>query len=208
MQHPRSFVSIALVLVTSVFSCRAADSVTAFQNAQVRVTEETLPPGQSETFSDARPSVIVCLEGSRASIGAKDTRFRRGETIFLLLATEGIRNTGNQPLHFVRVAFLDDGSPQMWGMKGLPPNYRMVLENRYTRVYDIRIPAHFREPLHRHYGRVVICLSGATLEHILPDGQVQPSTLQTGEVVWRPEQIHVGHNVGNTALWAIAVEPK
>jgi hypothetical protein len=53
-----------------------------------------------------------------------------------------------------------------------------------------------------------VCLSGAELEHILPDGTHQPSTLETGEIVWRLGATHVGHNLGTTDLWVIAVEPK
>jgi len=62
--------------------------------------------------------------------------------------------------------------------------------------------------LHSHHDRVVICLSGAELEHILPDGQKQTATLKTGEIVWRPATTHVGHNLGKTDLWVIAIEPK
>jgi hypothetical protein len=54
----------------------------------------------------------------------------------------------------------------------------------------------------------VVCLSGAQLEHILPDGEKQPSTLETGEVVWRLGATHIGHNMGRTDLWVIAIEPK
>jgi quercetin dioxygenase-like cupin family protein len=93
-------------------------------------------------------------------------------------------------------------------MTGLPPNYKILVENRYARAYDIRIPAHSYEQRHTHHDRVVICLAGATLEHILPNGQKQPSTLKTGEIVWRPSATHVGHNLGSTELWVIVVEPK
>jgi hypothetical protein len=55
---------------------------------------------------------------------------------------------------------------------------------------------------------VVVSLSGAELEHILPDGTKQPSTLKTGEVVWRLGATHIGHNLGHTDLWVIAIEPK
>jgi hypothetical protein len=93
-------------------------------------------------------------------------------------------------------------------MTGLSPNYKMLLENRYARAYDIRIPAGTKEPQHTHHDRVVVALSGAKLEHILPSGQIQPSTLKTGEIVWRLGGTHVGHNMGTTDLWVIAVEPK
>jgi hypothetical protein len=84
----------------------------------------------------------------------------------------------------------------------------MLAENQYARAYDIRILPHTFEPQHTHHDRVVVCLSGAELEHILPDGTHQPSTLETGEIVWRLGATHVGHNLGTTDLWVIAVEPK
>jgi hypothetical protein len=82
------------------------------------------------------------------------------------------------------------------------------VENRYARVYDIRIPAHTNEPQHTHHDRVVVCLSGAKLEHLYPDGRKEPSTLSTGEVAWRRGGTHIGQNLGDTDLWVIAVEPK
>jgi len=208
MQQAGWFASLALILIVGAPASGAADLSQPLENSQVSVTEHTLQPGQSLSLDDQRPSVLVYFEGNSFSTGAGKLEVRRGETVFLPAATKTIRDTGSAPLHFVRIAFLDQGSSETWGMQGLPSNYKMVLENRFTRVYDIRIPAHFKEPLHTHHGRIVVCLSGARLEHLLPDGRIQPSTLTTGEVVWRPGQTHVGHNIGNTNLWAIAIEPK
>lgn len=208
MHYPRFLVPAALALMAAVPATWAADAAPVVQNAKVRVTDNTLQPGETQTLSDHRPSLIVCFDGDRATIGGKSDLLHRGQTVFLSASTSDIRNTGSKPLHFARVSFLENGSSVVWHMKGLPPNYKMVVENRYARVYDIKIPAQLKEPLHTHHGRVVICLSGAKLEHEMPNGQMQPSTLTTGEIVWRPGQTHVGHNIGNTALWAIAVEPK
>ena len=111
-------------------------------------------------------------------------------------------------LRFVEVQFLGGGSAETWGNTGLAPNYKVLMENKYTRVYDIRIPAGGREPQHTHKARVVICLSGADLKHIMPDGKEEPSSLKTGEIVFRPGATHIGVNLGKTDLWVIAVEPK
>ena len=46
------------------------------------------------------------------------------------------------------------------------------------------------------------------LEHEMPDGRREISTLKTGEIAWRPGATHVGHNLGKTDLWVIAIEPK
>jgi quercetin dioxygenase-like cupin family protein len=208
MRRLHVLASTMLVPLAMAPLCHVADLSQPLEDQQVRVTEHTLQPGQSLPLADGKPGLVVYFGGDRAKIGTKNASVRRGESIFLSASTKEIRNSGFAPLHFVRVAFLGSGSAEVWGMTGLPPNYKMVLDNRYARVYDIRIPAHFKEPRHTHHGRVVICLSGAKLEHLLPDGHVQPSTLTTGEVVWRPGQTHEGHNIGDTDLWAIAVEPK
>lgn len=55
---------------------------------------------------------------------------------------------------------------------------------------------------------MVVCLSDADLRHLMPDGREEPSTLQTGEIVWRLGGTHIGQNIGKTDLWAIAIEPK
>jgi hypothetical protein len=42
----------------------------------------------------------------------------------------------------------------------------------------------------------------------MPDGRREAATLKTGEIAWRRGVTHVGHNIGKTDLWAIAIEPK
>ena len=54
----------------------------------------------------------------------------------------------------------------------------------------------------------MVSLSGAELVHELPDGRQEASALGTDEVAWRRGGTHVGHNVGQTDLWVIAIEPK
>ena len=110
--------------------------------------------------------------------------------------------------HFVEVMFLGAGSSETWGTAGLPANYKVLFENRYARVYDIRVAAGQREPQHTHKARVVITLSGAELKHVMPDGKEEASTLKTGEIVWRAAATHIGMNLGKTDLRVIAVEPK
>lgn len=187
---------------------RAATTTPRLRNDQVNVTETTLNSGESLSLPHHHPSVVVWLAGDAVSLNASRKAVRRGETTFVPDEVHSITNAGPAPLRFVRVEFLTPGSTETWGRSGLPPNYTVLLENRYARVYDIRIAAQSREQRHTHQARVVICLSGAKLEHILEDGRTQPSTLKTGDVVWRPGQTHVGHNIGDTNLWAIAVEPK
>jgi hypothetical protein len=166
----------------------------ALNNDKVTVSEFTLKPGESKTVSNNRPSLIVDC--------------RTGKVTDSTAASQTVNNTGNTEVRYVRVEFKGSGANETWGHTGLAPNYKVLLENRYARVYDIRIPAHTNEPQHTHHDRVVICLSGAKLEHLFPDGRREPSSLATGEVAYRPGTTHIGQNLGDTDLWVIAVEPK
>ena len=210
----RETVCAALVLSLLVPAAYAATSVEKIRNDKVVVTEDTLGPGESEPLSTERPSELVYMNDGTAEIthgdktGEHKVAVKEGEVAFEHAGVGSIKNDGAAPLHFARIEFLTDGSSEVWGMTGLAPNYKMLLENKYARAYDIRIAAGEFEPQHTHHARVVISLSGATLEHILPDGTHQPSTLKTGEIVYRPAATHVGHNLGTTNLWVIAVEPK
>lgn len=202
----------ALFLLAGVTTLRAA-SVEKINNDKVNVSEDTIAPGATEDFSFHRPSVLVYFSGSSAKLHFGNGKtaqesVERGKAVAEPADLSALTNTGPTPMQVVRVEFLTNGSPRHWGMEGLPPNYKMVVENRYSRTYDIRIPAHGSEPRHTHRTRVVICLSGAKLEHVFADGHTQPSTMTTGQIAWRPGQTHVGHNIGDTNFWAIAIEPK
>lgn len=183
------------------------------RNQRVAVIDGSLQPRGSESLPGAHPSVTVYFtDGSLeiAPTGGKSraTSVKRGDVVFDKAQPRVVRNTGSGAVRFVRVELLGKGIPETWGAAGLSPNYKMLLENQYTRVYDIRIAAGTREPQHSHHDRVVICLSGAKLSHLMPDGREEPSTLKTGESTWRRGGTHIGQNLGNTDLWVIAVEPK
>lgn len=212
MKHRTSLILIALSLVV-VPSVMAATSVEKIRNHKVLVTEDTLAPGQTESLAISHPDVIVYLAGNSAEVtnaqgAVHKIAVKRGSTFFEPANTKSIKNAGTAELRFVRVEFLTAGKNITWGMSGLPPSYKILVENRYTRTYNITIPAHSYGPRHTQHARVVIVLSGATLQEILPDGRKQPSTLKTGEIVWHHASTHVGHNIGDTDLWDIIVEPK
>lgn len=197
----------------AVFACAgfAASSVERVKNDKVVVTEVTLAPGEQDPLPEPMASMVVYMSGGIVEMtgdAARTESVKEGETVFEEAHAGGLKNVGRTALHFTRIKFLGTGNSETWGMAGLSPNYVMLVENRYARAYDIKIPAGTFEPQHTHHDRVVVALSGAELEHILPDGTKQPSTLKTGEVVWRLGATHVGHNLGHTDLWVIAVEPK
>ena len=140
---------------------------------------------------------IIPADGQR-----RKESVHEGEAVPQSPAGGTIRNIGSSSLHFVRVIFLTLGNDETWGMTGLPPNYKILYEDRYCRAYDIKIAAQTKEPQHTHHDRVVVSLSGAQLEHILPSGQIQPSTIKTGEVVWRSR---LGTYTSDIATWATRI---
>ena len=183
------------------------------RNEKVLVLEQTLAPGETVPLTADRPSVAVYLDDGSIEVtpagGPSWTEsVRRGQAVFRPAQAGSVKNAGASALSIVRTEYLGKGGSVTWGPIGLAPNYRLLLENQYGRVYDIRMAAGKSEPLHSHHDRVVICLSGAELQHEMPDGQTETSSLKTGEIAWRHAATHVGHNLGKTDLWAIAIEPK
>ena len=212
MRHFLSGILVVLAFIAAP-ALTSANTVDKIRNDKVLAVEVALAPGESETIPEQYPSMVVYMapgvvELTRADGAKQRAAVKEGETVFQAAHAGSIVNAGAARLDYVRVEFLTAGRDVTWGMTGLPPNYKMLIENRFARAYDIRIPAHSFEQLHTHHDRVVVSLQGATLEHLLPNGQIQPSTLKTGEIVWRLGATHVGHNLGSTDLWVIAIEPK
>jgi len=186
---------------------------TPVRNDRVVVFDETIRPGETMTWNGDRPSEVVyfvdgSLEIAEGSGKPAHSSLHRGESVFETAKPRTVKNTGSADVRYARIEFLGNGLPETWGSAGLSPNYKLLFENQHTRVYEIRIPAGTKEPQHTHHDRVVVCLSGAQLKHLMPDGREEPSTLRTGEIVWRRGGTHIGQNLGRTDLWVIAVEPK
>jgi hypothetical protein len=199
-----------LLLVPAV---RAVTQTERLRNDKVLVVEQTLAPGETGYLAADRPGVVVYLDDGRigATPPGETPRMevvKRGQAVFQPPQSGAVKNDGSSELRIVLVEYLGPGGSETWGTAGLAPDYTVLFENQYGRVYDIKMAAGNSEPLHSHHDRVVICLSGAELEHELPDGRRETSTLKTGEIAWRRAATHVGHNLGRTDLWVIAIEPK
>jgi len=202
-----------MVALADVLAAALVPAAEKLRNDKVIVMEFTLKPGEAVQVEGPHPAITAYFDGGSLRFTPRGGRgdnvgVRHGEVAFTPAQAGEIRNTGSSELKFMRTEFLTEGSSQMWGVAGLSPNYKLLIENQYARVYEIKIPAGTNEPQHTHKARVVICLSGATLKHLMPDGRQEPSTLKTGEVAWRSGGTHIGQNLGTTDLWVIAIEPK
>jgi len=203
----------AAILLCFATIASAAVQTEKVRNDKVAVIDCRLRPGETQPLNSTHPGVTVYFQGGALEITpqggkAQKVTVKPGDAVFRPAQAGVVKNTGASEIHFARVDFLGSGGSETWGTTGLSPNYKLLFENSYTRVYDIRIPAGTREPQHTHKNRVVVCLSGAKLVHLMPDGREEPSTLQTGEIAWRLGATHIGQNLGATDLWVIAIEPK
>ena len=202
-----------LLAISSPLLAAGSTHVEEIRNDRVIVTEYTLAPGDSIAIEGRLPEARVYFADGAFEVTPqggtpRSLTVKRGDVVFNMPQARTVRNAGSSEAHFFRVEFPGKGSQDSWGTTGLSPNYKMLFENAYARAYDIRIPAGARGPQHTHHDRVVVCLNGAEVEHLFPDGHKEPSTLKTGEVAFRAGSTHIGRNIGRTDLWVIAIEPK
>jgi len=212
MDFRRSLAGLTVIAALAPLGFAAAP-VERIHNEKVLVTEQTLSPGEVASRSGTHGGVAVYLDAGAIEVTQPPAKpqpqtVQRGLAVFLPPQPATVRNAGSAPLRIVWTEYLGQGVRETWGATGLAPNYKLLFENALGRVYDIRMAAGKSEPLHSHHTRIVITLSGAELEHILPDGRKETSSLKTGEIAWRPAATHIGHNLGQTDLWVIAIEPK
>jgi hypothetical protein len=203
------------VFAVSVSAAAPVAEGEKLRNDKVAVYEGAIQPGAAVTVDRKLASVTVYSEGGTVEAAIEGekpqkTAVKRGDVVFRPAKRQVLRNVGSSEVRFVRVEFVGSGTPGTapWGAEGLSPNYKVLVENQYARVYNIAIPAGTDEPQHSHKDRVVVCLSGSEIMHLVPDGRREPSSLKTGETAWRRGGTHIGQNLGKTNFWAIAVEPK
>jgi quercetin dioxygenase-like cupin family protein len=204
----RILLPLFLVALVPVVDVRAAAPMEAIRNEQVRVMRQTLAPGESAALAPDRPRAVVYVDAGSVEASGKAQEVKRGDTSFEPKGSPIIKNESRSDLRIVWVEFLGGPSDQTWGTTGLAASYKLLFENPFARAYDVKIAAGTTEPQHTHHTRVVICLSGAELEHRMPDGRRESSSLKTDEIAWRPGATHEGHNIGKTDLWVIVIEPK
>jgi len=86
---------------------------------------------------------------------------------------------------------------------------KLVLDNEFVRVFDIRVPPGVSEPRHSHARGVTIALSDYDNETVsYPDGKVNRSHTKFGEVRWAEPVTHEARNTGTTEQHVIRVELK
>jgi len=86
---------------------------------------------------------------------------------------------------------------------------KIVLENDFVRVWDIRVPPGVFEPRHSHARGVTIALSDYDNETVSdPERKVNRSHTRFGEVRWAEPVTHEARNTGTTEQHVIRIELK
>lgn len=89
-----------------------------------------------------------------------------------------------------------------------PANHRLLFENTFVRVFDIRMAPGTSEAVHRHERGLTIALSDYENETTVPGGQAVRSRTAFGEVRWAEPVVHAARNIGTTEQRVIRIEVK
>ena len=84
-------------------------------------------------------------------------------------------------------------------------------ENDMAKVWKTRIEPNQPLAMHHHdHPRVIIALTGGTVNIVTPDGKVEPHVWETGKAYWLPANepgtVHSDVNAGNKPIEVMVVE--
>ena len=89
-----------------------------------------------------------------------------------------------------------------------PQHYKVLLNNEYVRILDVRQQPGDKSPMHSHPHHAVYWLTGSTLKFTSSDGKTKTVTTKPGQVVWRNPETHTVEIVGKTTSHALDIELK
>lgn len=88
-----------------------------------------------------------------------------------------------------------------------PDNYKVIFENERVRVLDFRDTPGTKTKPHQHPDSILLMLSKFSRRLTIGD-IVREVTVEGGEAVWSPAQVHAGENIGTTDTHVVFVELK
>jgi hypothetical protein len=97
---------------------------------------------------------------------------------------------------------------QAQGKLPAPETQKVMMENQFVRVIEVRVPAGVAEPLHSHSRGLTIALTDYDNETRAPGAQWSKSHTKFGEVKWAEPVTHEARNTGTTEQRVIRVELK
>jgi hypothetical protein len=93
-------------------------------------------------------------------------------------------------------------------VKVAPETHKVIFENQFVRVLDVRLPPGVVEPWHRHARRITVDLSDFETRSTDRGGQPKDNARKAGGVRWSEEVIHTVTNTGKTEGRAVSIELK
>ena len=88
-----------------------------------------------------------------------------------------------------------------------PDKYKVIFENDRVRVLEFRDTPGAKTKPHEHPDSVLLMLSNFKRRLSIGDN-IREVTVEAGEAVWSPAQIHIGENIGSTDTHLVFVELK
>jgi quercetin dioxygenase-like cupin family protein len=89
-----------------------------------------------------------------------------------------------------------------------PAHYKVLLNNEYVRILEVRQKPGYKSPMHSHPHHAVYSLTSSTLKFTSPDGKTSTLTTKAGQVVWRNAETHTVEITGKTTSYALDIELK
>jgi len=87
-------------------------------------------------------------------------------------------------------------------------HYKVLFDNQYVRVLDVRHKPGEKSPMHSHPNHVVYSFTESTVKFTSSDGKTDIGTAKMGQVVWRNAETHSVENVGKNEEHALDIELK
>lgn len=88
-----------------------------------------------------------------------------------------------------------------------PDNYKLLFENDRVRVLDFHDTPGAKTKPHHHPNSVLLMLSDFQRRLTIGDA-VREVTIEKGQALWSPAQVHSGENIGTTDSHVVFVELK
>jgi len=89
-----------------------------------------------------------------------------------------------------------------------PEHYKVLLDNEYVRILEVRQQPGDKSPVHSHPHHAVYWLTGSTLKFTSADGKTKTVTTKPGQAVWRNAETHTVEITGKTPSHALDIELK
>lgn len=89
-----------------------------------------------------------------------------------------------------------------------PETQKLVIDNMFVRVFDIRVPPGVTEARHSHAHGVTVALTDYDAEARADGGQWIRTHARAGDVRWNEPVTHEARNVGTTEQHVIRIELK